>query len=166
MSNGTTRIRVVASLGLALSYAAEASAQALRAVPDTSRIPVVVAPPSDGPAFDAEWYTIDAGGATYLSGGPFSLGTTAGQPEPGALSGGAFGLAGGFWMGLIPGTPCYANCDGSTAPPILNVNDFTCFINHFAAGDTAANCDGSTVPPVLNVNDFACFANAFAAGCP
>jgi hypothetical protein len=29
-----------------------------------------------------------------------------------------------------------------------------------------ANCDGSTVAPVLNVDDFTCFINAFAMGCP
>jgi hypothetical protein len=63
-------------------------------------------------------------------------------------------------------TPCYANCDGSTIAPILNVNDFTCFLNKFAAGDPAANCDGSTIPPILNVNDFTCFINLYAAGCP
>jgi hypothetical protein len=61
---------------------------------------------------------------------------------------------------------CYANCDGSTVPPILNVLDFNCFLNRFAAGDGYANCDGSTVPPVLNVLDFNCFLNRFAAGCP
>ena len=61
---------------------------------------------------------------------------------------------------------CYANCDGSTVAPILNVNDFVCFQNRFAAGDPAANWDRSTVPPVLNVNDFVCFQNRFAAGCP
>jgi hypothetical protein len=60
---------------------------------------------------------------------------------------------------------CYPNCDGSTAPPILNINDFQCFLNAFAAGDLYANCDGSTVDPVLNVNDFQCFINQFAAGC-
>ncbi len=61
--------------------------------------------------------------------------------------------------------PCYANCDGSTSAPILNVLDFTCFLNRFAAADPAANCDGSTAPPVLNVLDFTCFLNRFAAGC-
>jgi hypothetical protein len=30
--------------------------------------------------------------------------------------------------------PCYANCDGSTTEPILNVADFTCFLSKFAAG--------------------------------
>jgi hypothetical protein len=61
--------------------------------------------------------------------------------------------------------PCYANCDASTTPPVLNVLDFSCFLNRFAAGDTYANCDGSTTAPVLNVLDFACFLNRFAAGC-
>jgi hypothetical protein len=63
-------------------------------------------------------------------------------------------------------TPCYANCDNSTAPPILNVGDFTCFLQRFAAGDSYANCDNSTIPPVLNVGDFTCFLQRFAAGCP
>jgi serralysin len=70
---------------------------------------------------------------------------------------------------------CYANCDGSTQPPILNVDDFTCFINSFAAAQTLpvasqitayANCDGSTTVPILNVDDFTCFINRFAQGCP
>jgi hypothetical protein len=62
--------------------------------------------------------------------------------------------------------PCYANCDGSTVSPVLNVLDFNCFLNRFSAGDAYANCDGSTVAPVLNVLDFNCFLNRFTAGCP
>jgi hypothetical protein len=61
---------------------------------------------------------------------------------------------------------CYANCDGSTTAPILNVNDFICFQGRFASGDSYANCDGSTTAPILTVNDFICFQSAFAAGCP
>ena len=60
---------------------------------------------------------------------------------------------------------CYANCDGSTSAPVLNVNDFTCFLNRFAGGEAYANCDGSTAVPALNVNDFTCFLNSYAAGC-
>ena len=30
--------------------------------------------------------------------------------------------------------PCYANCDGSTQPPILNILDFACFQSRFAQG--------------------------------
>ncbi len=60
---------------------------------------------------------------------------------------------------------CYANCDGSSAAPLLSANDFQCFLNKYAAGNAYANCDGSTGSPVLNANDFQCFLNAFAAGC-
>lgn len=63
------------------------------------------------------------------------------------------------------GAVCYPNCDGSTISPVLNVSDFACFLNRFAAADSYANCDGSTTVPVLNVADFSCFLNAFAAGC-
>jgi hypothetical protein len=69
-------------------------------------------------------------------------------------------------LSSVEGGICYANCDGSSTPPILNINDFICFNNLFASGDLAANCDGSETPPVLNVNDFSCFLNAYAAGCP
>ena len=34
--------------------------------------------------------------------------------------------------------PCYANCDGSTSVPILNVNDFICFLNTWVS---AAGCN-------------------------
>ena len=68
-------------------------------------------------------------------------------------------------MTVSLGVGCYANCDGSTAEPVLNVNDFSCFLQRFAAGDSYANCDGSTQVPVLNVNDFQCFLASFAAGC-
>jgi hypothetical protein len=63
------------------------------------------------------------------------------------------------------GASCYANCDSSTAVPFLNVNDFICFQQKYAAGDSYANCDNSTTAPVLNVNDFICFQASFAAGC-
>jgi hypothetical protein len=64
-----------------------------------------------------------------------------------------------------PPPPCYPNCDNSTLAPTLNVQDFSCFLNSFANGETYANCDGSTIAPVLNVQDFGCFLNAFATGC-
>jgi hypothetical protein len=66
---------------------------------------------------------------------------------------------------------CYANCDGSTTLPVLNVADFTCYLQRFAAGCPApyscyANCDGSTAAPFLNIADFTCFLQKYAAGCP
>ena len=65
----------------------------------------------------------------------------------------------------INGAGCYGNCDCSGTSPVLNANDFQCFLNRFAVGDSYANCDGSRTPPVLNANDFQCFLNAFATGC-
>jgi hypothetical protein len=61
---------------------------------------------------------------------------------------------------------CYANCDGSTSTPALSFQDFSCFLQKFAAGDLYANCDSSTTAPVLNVSDFTCFLMRFSAGCP
>jgi len=56
---------------------------------------------SGGP-FDLTWHSIDAGGqaGSASTGGSFALGGTIGQPDAGPpLSGGTFGLAGGFWPG-------------------------------------------------------------------
>jgi hypothetical protein len=61
---------------------------------------------------------------------------------------------------------CFANCDGSTTPPRLNIEDYLCFLAKFAAGDPSANCDGNQHQPMLSVNDLICFQSHFAAGCP
>jgi len=63
------------------------------------------------------------------------------------------------------GSTCYANCDNSTQLPFLNVQDFSCFLTKYAAGNSYANCDNSTQIPVLNVQDFSCFLTKYAAGC-
>jgi hypothetical protein len=69
-------------------------------------------------------------------------------------------------LSVISGiTSCYANCDASVTLPVLNVADFTCFLQKFAAADPYANCDGSTQAPVLNVADFTCFLQKYSAGC-
>jgi uncharacterized membrane protein len=75
------------------------------------------------------------------------------------------GTKDGWSRGFILGPFCYANCDGSTSTPALTANDFTCFINKYAASDPYANCDGSTGTPALTANDFLCFINKYAAGC-
>lgn len=70
---------------------------------------------------------------------------------------------------------CYANCDNSSVPPVLNPNDFSCFLNAYRNALTLppdqqvlsyANCDQSNVPPVLNSLDFQCYLSKYAAGCP
>ena len=76
-----------------------------------------------------------------------------------------FSIAPAAAAGAGHSAACYANCDGSTTVPCLNVLDFGCFLNAFASNDCYANCDNSTTAPVLNVLDFGCFLNSFAAGC-
>ncbi len=55
----------------------------------------------------------------------------------GSLLSGLNGLSSTISIVYMPTTaPCYVNCDNSTANPILNANDFQCFLNKFAAGCT------------------------------
>jgi uncharacterized delta-60 repeat protein len=115
-------------------------------------------------AFDAgNGVALNSVGDVYISGG---TGGSLGGPNAGNYD---------AFLAKYGPPPCYANCDGSTLTPILNVDDFTCFINAFAAGHALphaqqlahhSNCDASTTAPVLNIDDFTCFINAFAAGCP
>jgi hypothetical protein len=101
---------------------------------------------------------------TVPSGGQFSIVVSEVAPGTGC-SAYDFTIRGGTFNCAEP-PPCYANCDASTAAPILNVGDFTCFLQRFASGESYANCDASTAAPVLNVGDFTCFLQRFASGCP
>ena len=49
--------------------------------------------------YTLDWWTVDGGGATFSTGGGYSLGGTAGQPDAGVLAGGGYTLGGGFWKG-------------------------------------------------------------------
>jgi hypothetical protein len=52
-----------------------------------------------GGGYDLSWSTVDGGGWTFSSGGVYTVGGTAGQPDAGLLSGGSYTLGGGFWGG-------------------------------------------------------------------
>ena len=54
-----------------------------------------------GGGYDLSWSTVDAGGGTFSTGGVYSLGGTAGQPDAGLLTGPGYSLAGGFWSGGV-----------------------------------------------------------------
>lgn len=53
--------------------------------------------------YDLSWWTVDGGGYTFSTGGPYLLGGTIGQPDAGLMSGGAYSLSGGFWVGDVTG---------------------------------------------------------------
>jgi hypothetical protein len=46
--------------------------------------------------YSIEWYTVDGGGGTS-TGGVWTVTSTIGQPDAGAMSGGNYSLTGGFW---------------------------------------------------------------------
>ncbi len=107
----------------------------------------------------SSWVSVDGG----MNGPVNALASLSGS----LVAGGLFTRAGSSYTPYLTqlGCACWSNCDNSTAAPILNVNDFQCFLNNFAAGTQYANCDGSAVAPVLTANDFQCFLNKYAAGC-
>lgn len=47
--------------------------------------------------YDIGWFTVNSGGTTQSSGGPYVLTGTIGQPGAGLAGGGEFSLVGGFW---------------------------------------------------------------------
>lgn len=67
---------------------------------------VAAAAPAFPQPYDISWRTVDAGGSMGLSGGPYRLDVTIGQPDAGpAVSGGPYELAGGFWPVALPNVP-------------------------------------------------------------
>ncbi len=50
-----------------------------------------------GSGYNLTWNTVDGGGATFSTGGDYSLGGMAGQADAGTLTGGSYALQGGFW---------------------------------------------------------------------
>jgi len=58
-----------------------------------------------GGVYDLSWSTVDGGGGTFSTGGVYSLGGTAGQPDAGLLTGGVYSLGGGFSGGGAVAAP-------------------------------------------------------------
>lgn len=54
-----------------------------------------------GGSYDLTWNTFDGGGATFSTGGTYSLGGTIGQADAGTMSGGTYSLSGGFWVDFL-----------------------------------------------------------------
>lgn len=52
-----------------------------------------------GGGYDLTWNMVDGGGATFSTGGGYSLGGTVGQPDVGQVSNLPYTLVIGFWGG-------------------------------------------------------------------
>ncbi|MCA9278413.1 MAG: hypothetical protein H6815_07115 [Phycisphaeraceae bacterium] len=75
----------------------------------------------------------------------------------------AVSSCGGVMSNTAQYSVCYANCDNSAGSHPLNIFDYICFGNAYAAGDPYADCDGNST---LNIFDYICFGNAYGTGCP
>jgi hypothetical protein len=62
-----------------------------------------------GGGYDLSWSTVDGGGGTFSTGGGYSLGGTAGQPDAGLVTGGIYVLGSGFWGGGAVTVPEYVS---------------------------------------------------------
>jgi hypothetical protein len=120
--------------------------------------------PQTGAVIGQDPMMFDPGDSNYAI-GPSSPAYRAGS-APSAAAGDIAGVCYAAPPSIGAYEACYANCDGSTANPALNINDFLCFIGRFSAGSPYANCDGSTGVPALTINDFICFQGRYASGCP
>jgi hypothetical protein len=63
---------------------------------------------------EIDWWTVDAGGDMWSTGGEFELCGTAGQPDATvtAMTGGSLELTGGFWVIGSTGATCPGDLDG------------------------------------------------------
>jgi hypothetical protein len=75
-----------------------------------SGLALVCVPALSGEGYDLSWSTVDGGGGTFSTGGSYSLGGTAGQPDAGLLTGGVYSLGGGFWGGGAAAEEMYLLC--------------------------------------------------------
>jgi hypothetical protein len=67
--------------------------------------------------FAIDWDVV-AGGGGHASSGRYTVNGSAAQPAAGALSGGSYGLTGGFWSGVGAPTPTpTATPTGTVEPP-------------------------------------------------
>ena len=129
---------------------------------------------SDASGYQWRKNLVEIGGATNAT---YSIASVA-QADAGSYDCEVFSLCGqanSQAATLTVSAGCYANCDQSTVPPVVNAGDFTCFLQQFSAAVLLsgaqqqthyANCDGSSIFPQVNAGDFTCFLQKYAAGCP
>lgn len=112
-----------------------------------------------------EWFTIDAGGVTWMNGATFLLGGTAGQPGPAAttMTGGNYELIGGFWAA----PPCWClsdlNNDGRR-----DGRDVQGFVDCVLSGGGRCACADRSIDGRLDALDVPGFVDDLLVGqwCP
>lgn len=120
------------------------------------------------------WFTIDGGGGTSAAGSLVLRGTI-GQPDAGGvMTGGAFGLTGGFWAGIgSQGPVCPADVDDGSftgaRDGAVTIDDLLYYLDRFDAGATAADVDdGSstgTRDGAVTIEDLLYYLFRYEGGC-
>lgn len=88
--------------------------------------------------FQLDWYTIDGGGETFVTGGGFEVGGTIGQPDAGApMVGGDFEVIGGFWAS----PPCPGDLNGDL---LVDITDLSTLLSNFGTPSGATPADGDS----------------------
>ena len=111
------------------------------------------------PELEVEWFTVDAGGTMFSTGGNLELSGTIGQPDAGGpLIGGGFELTGGFWIGQAPG-----DCNWDGGVNLIDFSDFeACLAGPDAEpGGTPCPCFDRDGDGDVDLADFARFQQAF-----
>ncbi len=114
---------------------------------------------------DLSWWTVDAGGDMWSTGGPFELSGTIGQPDAGraVMTGGPFRLSGGFWPGVLGvGPPGPGDCDGDGRVELDDAAVLAACLTGPEVGIVpACSCADLEGEGDADVRDFALFQRAF-----
>ena len=92
--------------------------------------------------YEIPWHTVDGGGATFSTGGTYSLGGTIGQPDASSFAapmvGGTYELVGGFWAPSASTCPCLGDMNADGERDGLDVQSF---VECITIGGTCACAD-------------------------
>jgi hypothetical protein len=146
-----------------------ASTTYTRALLTTSMCLLLLVPAAIGD-YDLSWFTIDAGGAMWTTGGELQLSGTIAQPDAGpTLTGGGLSLTGGFWPIGAAVHRGDVDCDGlvntfDIDPFVLALINPAAYQAQFPGCNILnadADCDG-----LINTFDIDSFVTCIVSGCP
>jgi hypothetical protein len=110
-----------------------------------------------GGGYDLSWNSVDGGGDTFSTGGTYTLGGTIGQPDAGQLSGGVYGLTGGFWGVAAPVLVGHVSWQGRTvgtnafrAPVTITLKSGATEVNYAVQNTDASGYFTSSVGAISN----------------